>query len=171
MVRKKLSQLKSTGQLNAIKIANSDNAPVLVAPVTGELKEIKSSHDDSFKSKSGVMFVPHGGNLMVPVSGIVTESTSDYLKLTDISEQTVIMTVVGASTVVRLARYGIGQQLHAGDVVGTMNQKILFADHEALSVYVVWENKTLPIIRYGSVYAGQNIWQVKELHNGDESND
>lgn len=115
------------------------------------------------------MLVPHGGNLMAPVSGIVTESTNDYLTLTDISEQTVTVTVVGTSNVVRLAQYGVGQQLHAGDVIGTTNQKVLSADHEALRIYVVWANQDLPNIRYGSVYAGQNVWQVGKLQNDKES--
>ncbi|MGO0154139.1 PTS glucose transporter subunit IIA [Leuconostoc mesenteroides] len=166
---KKLSQLKSTGQINANRLARNNDVPVLVAPVTGNLQKITDSHDEQFKTKTGVMLVPHGGNLMAPVSGIVTESTNDYLTLTDISEQTVIVTVVGTSNVVRLAQYGVGQQLHAGDVIGTTNQKVLSADHDALRIYVVWANQSLPNIRYGSVYAGQNVWQVGESQNDKES--
>ncbi|WP_273719999.1 PTS glucose transporter subunit IIA [Leuconostoc mesenteroides] len=166
---KKLSQLKSTGQINATRLARNNDTPVLVAPVTGDLQKITDSRDEPFKTKNGVMLVPHGGNLMAPVSGIVTESTNDYLTLTDISEKTVTVTVVGTSNVVRLAQYGVGQQLHAGDVIGTTNQKVLSADHEALRIYVVWANQDLPNIRYGSVYAGQNVWQVGELQNDKES--
>lgn len=51
---KKLSQLKSTGQINATRLARNNYTPVLVAPVTGDLQKITDSRDEPLKLKKGL---------------------------------------------------------------------------------------------------------------------
>lgn len=170
-LKKKQTQVNATGRLNAIKMAKKSGTLVLVAPATGQLRPIKESHDEHYQAANGIMLIPNGGNLMLPVSGIVSESTTEKLIITDGHGQGVTMTLVGQGEAARLACYGTGQQLHAGDVVGTANQKILAQNSEAVRVYVVWAERQIPTVRFGSVYAGQNIWQSEDDFNDKQRDD
>jgi sugar PTS system EIIA component len=58
----------------------------------------------------------------------------------------------------RLATYGTGQQLHAGDLIGTAHA----IDQDDVRVYVLFEDSVVPYVNYGAVYAGQSIWQYQE---------
>ena len=170
-LKKKQTQVNATGRLNAIKMAKKTGTLVLVAPATGQLRPIKESHDEHYQAANGIMLIPNGGNLMLPVSGIVSESTAEKLMITDGLDQSVTMSLVGQGEAARLARYSAGQQLHAGDVVGTASQKILAQNTEAVRIYVVWSEHQVPKVRFGSVYAGQNIWQSEDDFNDKQADD
>ncbi|KAI3473557.1 hypothetical protein Pfo_031585 [Paulownia fortunei] len=83
-------------------MAKKSGTLVLVAPATGQLRPIKESHDEHYQAANGIMLIPNGGNLMLPVSGIVSESTTEKLIITDGHGQGVTMTLVGQGEAARL---------------------------------------------------------------------
>lgn len=153
----KHATIKSTGQLNATHIARNSEMPVIVAPVTGQLQKIVGDHDQ-LNHRNGFMMVPNGNNLMSPVSGIVIEATPRVLTIKNDRYGKVTVQVISQDDRdVRLAAYGTGQQLHAGDLIGSVR------NHEqSVHVYVLFEDNVTPFVNYGAVYAGQNIWRQQE---------
>lgn len=152
--------LRTTGQINAVQISRQSELTVIVAPVTGQLQKI-DDENDQIHSKNGFMMLPNGYTILSPVSGIVVESKKNMLTIKSVNHAEVVVSVVTHDTDnARLALYSHGQQLHAGDMIGTISAK-----NSNATVYVIFEENLIPRVRYGAVYAGQNVWQNQEVVN------
>lgn len=154
---------RSTGQLNAVHIARHAEQPVIVAPVTGQLQRIVLDNDQ-LNHRNGFMMTPNGHDIMSPVAGIVTDAVPHAVTIR--SERYGVVTVQVMSEKdqdVRLAAYRPGQQLHAGDLIGSVRQR-----DQAVRVYVLFEDHATPFVSYGAVYAGQNIWRPQEESHAKE---
>ncbi|MCO6183631.1 PTS glucose transporter subunit IIA [Leuconostoc fallax] len=153
--------------MQPLHMAKTAHDIALVAPATGQMQPLINSNLELFRNKmmgDGVMIWPIGGNIIAPVSGIVTNSSSEQLNIKTADDKEVILTFGGENIgIAHLARYLAGQQLHAGDTIGTLNQNMLAAYPKGIDIYVIWTNNNVPSMTYGSVYAGQNIWKI----NGD----
>lgn len=155
--------IKSTGQINATHIARNSELPVVVAPVTGQLQKIVVEKEQ-LNHRNGFMMIPNGNNLMSPVSGIVIEANPRAVTIQNERYGKVVVQVISQDhRDVRLAAYGTGQQLHAGDLIGAVRQA-----EQPVQVYVLFEDQVTPNVNYGAVYAGQNIWRQQEATNDEE---
>lgn len=153
----KHATVASTGQLNAVQIARQSELPVIVAPVTGQLQRI-TLDNDQLNNRHGFMMIPNGRDIMSPVAGIVTDAVPQTITIRSEHYGTVTVQVMCEKTQdVRLASYRTGQQLHAGDLIGSVRQH-----DQSVRVYVLFEAQATPFVSYGAVYAGQNIWRSQE---------
>ncbi|CBL91450.1 hypothetical protein GCM10025878_09610 [Leuconostoc gasicomitatum] len=158
--KNKYNRVKTTGQMNAVHVARKSKFPVVVAPVTGQLQKIDGDNEQNH-SKNGFMMLPDGNNIMSPVSGIVTASDEHTVIIKSVNHDKVTVQVQARNEMLqgtRLATYGTGQQLHAGDLIGTAHAM----DQNDVRVYVFFEDSVVPYVNYGAVYAGQSIWQYQE---------
>ncbi|WP_220739081.1 PTS sugar transporter subunit IIA [Leuconostoc miyukkimchii] len=158
-------RIKTTGQINAVNVARNSEFPVVVAPVTGQLRKI-DDEIEQLNSGNGFMILPDGNSIMSPVSGIVVASDTHKVTIQSIHHEKVTVHLQGHGNEpidAHLATYGVGQQLHAGDLIGTTHD----TDHN-IGVYVTFEDNVNPHISYGAVYAGQNIWHYHEGTNATE---
>ncbi|WP_100665961.1 PTS sugar transporter subunit IIA [Leuconostoc citreum] len=150
-------RVRTTGQMNATHIARKSELPVVVAPVTGQLQQI-AGDKDQINSHNGFMMVPNGNSIMSPVSGIVVSSDAQTVTIQSVQhEQVTVKLQTNDTTISHLATYGTGQQLHAGDLIGTTH-----AINPEVHIYVLFEETVVPHVNYGAVYAGQNVWQNQE---------
>lgn len=158
--KNKHQKIKTTGQLNAMHVARKSELPVVVAPVTGQLQKIDHDGEQSY-SKKGFMMLPDGNNIVSPVAGIVSVSDEQFLTIQSAYYHDVIVELKKEEmTSARLATYAKGQQLHAGDLIG-----VAHATSHNVRVYVLFEDSVDIQLKYGSVYAGQNVWQYQEEVN------
>ena len=163
--RNKYNRVRTTGQLNAIHVARQSEFPVVVAPVTGQLQKIDGD-SEQIHSKNGFVMLPDGNSIMSPVAGIVMTSDEYAVTIQSVRHGVVKVQLQMRSEDVkgaRLAMYGKGQQLHAGDLIGNTHA----VDHN-IRVYVLFEGNVMPRVNYGAVYAGQSIWQYQENANATE---
>ncbi|CAM3068051.1 PTS sugar transporter subunit IIA [Leuconostoc rapi] len=155
--KNKHQKIKTTGQLNATHVARKSELPVVVAPVTGQLQKIDND-GEQIHNKNGFMMLPDGNNIMSPVAGIVGASDEQFLTIQSAHYHDVVVQLKNEETnSSRLATYSKGQQLHAGDLIG-----VAHATSHNVRVYVLFEESIVPQLKYGSVYAGQNVWQYQE---------
>ncbi|WP_294975870.1 PTS sugar transporter subunit IIA [uncultured Leuconostoc sp.] len=158
--KNKYNRVKTTGQMNAGHVARKSVWPVVVAPVTGQLKKMDGDSEKGH-SKNGFMMLPDGNNIMSPVSGIVMTSDEHTVTIQSMHHDKVTVQLHARNEILqgtRLATYGTGQQLHAGDLIGTTHAM----GQDDVRVYVLFEDTVVPHVNYGAVYAGQSIWQYQE---------
>lgn len=147
-------KLRTIGQINATHIAKNSELPVIAAPVTGQLQQNIDDYEP-VRGKNGFMMTPNGNSIVSPVAGIVVESDQQILVIQSVHHDTIsIYLKTDDFTKSHLAIYNVGQQLHAGDLVG-----ITRGDNQKNSIYIILDRNKVYQFKTGSVYAGQNILQ------------
>ena len=146
-----------------------------ISPATGMMQAMGATTLERFQNKmtgDGIMILPHGSKIVLPVSGIVTQSSTQQITIRVADQTEVVMAFGGVkANCGQLATYSEKQQLWAGDIVGTIADSAL--DHSGcIELYIIWPGCQSPRVNFGMVYASQSVRCLPEtLQNGVEAHD
>ena len=156
---------------------------VIVAPVTGELKPIESSADETFASKAlgnGIVIVPKNGEIISPVNGTIETVFPSGHAIGIVSDTGIeILIHIGIDTV-ELEGEGFKPLVKKGQTV-VQGEKILEVDLEKIKaagysveslIAVTNTDQFLDVMseQAGNIKAGEKILTVIPFNNQTEFN-